>query len=402
MRRPYECLAEQSLLDRLDAVAARDRQTTAEMIGLIAEVELRRLYAQQGYSSMHAYCVKRLVFSDDMAFKRIRAARKSLRFPQIVAGIASGRLHLSGVVMLCPCLTQDNADELLSAAEGLTRNEIERLIAERFPQPDVPARIVPVAVKRVAERAHQAVQAAATPLAPAPGSTEAKAADAEPSDECAAPPFTLPVATADRHEVAGAQLAPGPVRTLPERGRITPLSAKRSLMTVTIGDDLEKMLEYLKSLLSHQVPDGDLERILEHMAAAAIVELERRKFAATDRPRAARPTTSERHIPAHVMRVVAKRDGKCCTYVSPEGVRCDSRSFLEYDHIVPVAKGGRATVDNIRQRCRAHNQYDAERVFGRSFVEAKREEATARAGEGAGDRAGVATAPATRTASAPR
>jgi hypothetical protein len=38
-----------------------------------------------------------------------------------------------------------------------------------------------------------------------------------------------------------------------------------------------------------------------------------------------------------------------------------------------VARGGRAAIDNLRLRCRAHNQYEAERAFGHEFVRHKRE-----------------------------
>src|SRR4029077_17656893 len=61
--------------------------------------------------------------------------------------------------------------------------------------------------------------------------------------------------------------------------------------------------------------------------------------------------------------------------------RCSARKFLEFDHIEPVARGGRATVEGIRLRCRAHNQYEAERTFGAEFMSAKREQARKAAAE---------------------
>ena len=76
-----------------------------------------------------------------MACKRIRAARTAAKFPAIFPAVARGQLHLSAVVLLKPCLTEENADELLAAAAGKTKAAIERLLAERFPQPDVPCRI---------------------------------------------------------------------------------------------------------------------------------------------------------------------------------------------------------------------------------------------------------------------
>jgi hypothetical protein len=61
---------------------------------------------------------------------------------------------------------------------------------------------------------------------------------------------------------------------------------------------------------------------------------------------------------------VGRRDGGQCAFVSGDGHRCTERTFLEFHHILPYAKGGPATVENISLRCRRHNQYEAELVFG--------------------------------------
>ena len=45
---------------------------------------------------------------------------------------------------------------------------------------------------------------------------------------------------------------------------------------------------------------------------------------------------------------------------------------MQFDHIDPYAKGGGATVGGIRLLCRAHNQYEADRVFGAEFMRLKR------------------------------
>jgi hypothetical protein len=52
---------------------------------------------------------------------------------------------------------------------------------------------------------------------------------------------------------------------------------------------------------------------------------------------------------------------------------------VEYDHVHPVARGGAATLDNLRLRCRAHNQYAAECTFGSDFMREKRQQALNRA-----------------------
>ena len=60
--------------------------------------------------------------------------------------------------------------------------------------------------------------------------------------------------------------------------------------------------------------------------------------------------TAERQpIPSSVRREVWRRDeGKCA--------RCGSRDKLEYDHIVPVAKGGSNTARNIELLCESCNR----------------------------------------------
>jgi 5-methylcytosine-specific restriction endonuclease McrA len=83
------------------------------------------------------------------------------------------------------------------------------------------------------------------------------------------------------------------------------------------------------------------------------------------RVRSIRPgADNSRNIPAEVQRGVCERDGDQCAFVSKNARRCTERTFLEFHHIVPYARGGKATLENISLRCRRHNQYEAELVFG--------------------------------------
>ena len=125
-------------------------------------------------------------------------------------------------------------------------------------------------------------------------------------------------------------------------------------------------------------------------------ELRRKKFTQVDKPRAPKRLPRGTHIPAHVRREVVERDGGTCAFVSADGHRCDSRERVEFDHIVPLAKGGKSTVDNLRLHCRTHNQYRAKQHFGAGFTAEKVSAAKHRArqknaatdrGEGSGNRA---------------
>ena len=183
------------------------------------------------------------------------------------------------------------------------------------------------------------------------------------------------------------QLAPGrvpelqsePIDSAAPRAKVVPLSKGKFLLQGTIPESLYEKLRYIQALDSHSARSEDLMAVLESCADARIAELEKRRFGVTSRPRAQGSSSDPRYVPLAVRRVVSERDGGQCTFTSADGHRCGSRKYLQFDHIVPRAHGGEATVENTRLRCRAHNQYEAEQIFGVGFMELKREEARAAA-----------------------
>lgn len=163
-------LSDQAVLEHLAALVAADQQTTAALLAHLAEVDARRLYLPAACASMHVYCVRRLRLSEDVAYKRIRAARVAHRFPAIFPCVADGRLHLAALLLLAPHLTDDNVDELLAAASHRSKAEIELLLAERAPRPDVPTLLQPLDAPGASEANTQLAPAAArsTSMARAP------------------------------------------------------------------------------------------------------------------------------------------------------------------------------------------------------------------------------------------
>ena len=106
-------------------------------------------------------------------------------------------------------------------------------------------------------------------------------------------------------------------------------------------------------------------------AQALLRDVRRVKFAETERPRAGSARVSgpaPRHIPAAIRRAVAKRDGKRCTFVAPDGRRCGTRDALEFHHVVPFARTHRHRIDEITLRSRAHNACAATQDFGAAHM----------------------------------
>ena len=132
-------------------------------------------------------------------------------------------------------------------------------------------------------------------------------------------------------------------------------------------------MRYAQALLGHQPRAAELAAMVDRAFDLLVGHLEKRRFAATPRPRpGTRRATGRRTIPARVKRAVWERDGEQCTFTSDGGRRCPARTRLEFDHADPVARGGTATVERMRVRCRAHNQYAAECTFGAGFMSEKR------------------------------
>jgi len=342
-------LCDSVLLSNLAALVARDRANSAMLVAHIAEVDERRLYLPAGYTSMHAYCLGELHLSEDAAYKRIRAGRAARQFPILFTALAEGRLHLSAVCLLTSHLTAANAKELIEAGTHKGRSEIERWLAQRLPQPDalrLDDGVYPVPSEQLV-----------------PSSVAGSESACDPEAEGA-------LAAGSR---APGKLASGPVEVASPPTRLSPLSPERYTIQVTILRATHDKLRHAQALLGHSIPSGDVASVLDRALDSLIAQIERRKLGATPKPRRQpRPTHGRRHVPAATRRAVWERDQGQCTCVGENGRRCGARARLEFDHVDPVARGGQATVERMRLRCRAHNQYEAERVFGTEFMRQKR------------------------------
>ena len=146
-------------------------------------------------------------------------------------------------------------------------------------------------------------------------------------------------------------------------------------MQFTIGQETHDGLRRLQALLRREIPDGDPGVIFARAVVLLLEKIEKAKLAATPRSRSPRPirraadsdvsaAPPSRHIPADVKRAVWQRDGAQCAFVSAAGQRCTESAFLELHHVQPYAMKGPASVANISLRCRRHNQYEAELIFG--------------------------------------
>jgi hypothetical protein len=341
-------LSDQDLLARVGVLAGKEREASVELVAHLAALDARpALFAAEGHGSLFTYCTDVLRLSEDATCNRIQAARACRDFPVILDALASGAMSLTSVRILRPHLTPENHEAVLARACGRSRRKIEALVAELAPRPDVPS-----SVRKLPT---------ATPAPPVMRAATSPATRVE-------------AATLGSPEPAPPVSSPPPLRTTP-RPIIQTISPERYRVQFTIGKESHEKLRRVQALLRREMPSGDPGAIFDRALTLLLEKVERTKLGAAKKPRPRpirpgadrqlrTPIVPSRDLPRHVQRDVCQRDGDQCAFVSRDGHRCTERTFLEFHHILPYAKGGLATVENISLRCRRHNQYEAELVFG--------------------------------------
>jgi len=322
------------LLEQVRALVVRSNETEAELLVHLAEVDERRLYLPN-HTSMFAFCTIDLGFSEAVAENRIAVARAGRRFPRVLEALRSGWIHLSGLRVLVPHLTEESAQTLLDRATGKSKRAIEEIVAWHAPKPSVPD-----SVRKVPER------------------------HAEPPQRRATAPEPL---------FSGSAPAAPP----PRPATVAPLAPERYHVQLTASRELRDKIEEAKALLRHQVPNGDLATILDRALTALIAKVKKDRFGVGRKPRATRlpeGSATSRDIPDAIKRAVYERDGGQCTFVGTSGKRCGNRGFLQLDHLDGFARRQEHRLDRITLRCSQHNQYAAELMYGPELMARKRKE----------------------------
>ncbi len=392
-------LSDAALLAGTRQLVAATNHTLAALLAHLAEVEARGIYRLGACASLYTYCVYELRMSEDAAFRRAKAARLCRKFPALYDAVARGELHLTGLLLLGPHLTDDNCGEVLARAKHRTKREIRKLVRELDPLPDVPARIEPLGPSLMESPRNPTWGEFVASFAPVrelpPGERPADWLDEETDVRCA----DLDGA-GDAHSggaddgSANAQLGEPPAPARPQRYKVQ----------FTATQEYVDLLERACDLVSHAAPDRSIEAVHLRALRELVEKLEKKRYGATDQPRQrgaqreaapasddprqlgarreAAPASDDPRqrdpagdprrrgtIPAAVRRAVRERDGARCSYVDARGKRCRETAFLELHHEQPFARGGPTSADNLTLRCRAHNALAAEEDFGREFMQ---------------------------------
>src|SRR6186997_3126341 len=83
-------LSDDELLATVKRLATSECRVTAALVRSLMELDVRRLYLGEGYSSLFTYCTQALHLAEGAAYNRIEAARAAQRFPAILTALEDG------------------------------------------------------------------------------------------------------------------------------------------------------------------------------------------------------------------------------------------------------------------------------------------------------------------------
>ncbi|HEY8147285.1 MAG TPA: hypothetical protein VIK51_00025, partial [Vicinamibacteria bacterium] len=218
----------------------------------------------------------------------------------ILDHLASGAMSLTSVRLLRRHLTPENHEAVLARACGRSRREIEALVAELAPRPDVPS-----SVRKLPT------------VTPAPAPT--------PMPATTRPSTRVEAAIVGPPELPQPFTPPPPLFTPPpivptRRPIIETTSPERYRVQFTIGKESHEKLRRVQALLRREIPNGDPGAIFDRALTLLLERVERTKLGAAKKPRPPRPIrpgterqlrtpiVPTRDVPRHVQRAVCQRD----------------------------------------------------------------------------------------------
>lgn len=306
-----KALDDKILLRTAKELAQKERTITLSVLEHLQEIERRSLYAKAAFPSLFEYVVKELGYSESAAQRRISAMRLLKTMPEFKEEVQEGALSLSTLAQAQSFFRSENIDnseakkEVLESLKDKSAREVERELVNRARQP-------------------QKLRA----------------------------------------------------------DKLRPVSPNLSQISLMVDDEFVGLLDELKNLLGHKQSIISIKELLKCALQDSIQkrkpkapkanplptpEVKNRPPAKTKESVKQAPT---RYIPVEVKRAVWARDEGKCGYVDPHtGRTCGSRYGIEYDHIKAFAKGGKAEVENLRLRCKAHNLLWAVQTFGLEHIQ---------------------------------
>ena len=405
-------LSNKELLSRTKLLVQKERDIHIQVLRHLAEIDSRKLYFRQGFSSLFDYAVRELGYSEGAAYRRIKAMQLCRDLPETASRLQSGRLSLSVASQLQVFFEKQDRKikekkvlSLKSAEGRVSESEIQKQESEKTQE--LKQKPTGEVLKKSGQNCFQVFDKKVSQNEEFRENSESQRFLSQKEKEN----LIQRVEGCSTRTTEKLLSEVDPSLSFPtRREQVRFLGTGKVEIKVVIDEKCHKGLEKLKNLLSHKNPKLSYGELLSILSKEALKKhdpkeknirekkqekIQKKKSSlpkseltnksaglATSAPKSGQtnqyaketsvfapkpvsPTNQKQHkktvgryIPSYLRKYIWERDGGQCTYVHQETKRrCASRHLLQIDHIQPFALGGKAEKENLRLLCAGHNQY---------------------------------------------
>jgi len=269
----------------------------AELLESIIEIDKSRLYENFGLTHLTPYCVQFLGLSENVAATFVRVARKTYEVPELKTAIEEGKLTVTKAKAITSVINSDNQQDWIKKAETLSKSKLEIEVAYNSPKSIKPEKAKIEGPDRVRYE------------------------------------FDLTEKEAELFR------------------RAQDILSQKTGTSVSLS---ETQGELLKCFLDRYDPVRKAQRKTQRKTNK--MDPSRDRSEKKTPPSTKARTETRTRIKAEVIHAVNLRDQGKCQAQLPDGRMCGQSKWLHYHHIIPKAKGGKDTVENLITLCSAHHR----------------------------------------------
>jgi hypothetical protein len=320
---------EQTIHNKALLRAKKYLSAEAEMLESIIEVDLNGIYKKFGCTHLTPYCVKYLGLSEDVAGMFVRVARKSHQVPELKAAIDNG-LAVTKAKTIASVITSSNQQAWIQKAKTLSKDKLEREVANASPHLPKPEKAKPVSDDQVRVEFY---------LSRGEFENFKRAQDLVCQKTKRFASFSetqahLHEAFLDREDpIRKAKRAKVRAQKLVERRVSSTSIREEKVEAAQASGKLES-----QNPSSQQLPKNQADQ-------------------SQDRSRPAGTSQRNRRLKkASIVHPVNHRDQCRCQAKMPDGSICGSTRWIDHHHIIELTKGGTDTPENIITLCSSHHR----------------------------------------------
>jgi hypothetical protein len=349
------------LLSQIKDFVQAERDLLVKILQHLREIERRRLFSDLGYRSLFDYAVGELKYSEGQASRRIQAMRLLKELPQVEEKIATGSLNLSNVQQAQSffrhvqqneprrIITADEKLEILGKLENKSFREGQKELLKLEPEHALPKeteRLVTTSTTEVRFLMTEDLKAKFEHVRSLLGIKGATMNYAELFDAMAE--LSTKTLKAKRFGKRRSQKSEVSQTAKPKEESLLATS-EATFSTDDIHENVAVSGE------GHSSEKNFEENVSESKKEAPLATSQVTTPTIDNSSDIA--TATMRYISKALKHEVWQRDEGACQ-------QCGSRKNLNYDHVQPVALGGKSTWGNLRLLCFFCNQRASAKHFG--------------------------------------